>query len=132
MKFDLDTADARLLAISSSIGPSPTLKLRTGTQPSACSDADSGVVIASITLPAIWLEINTQGTIEKVGSWVAESAVADGRIGHYRLYDSLGACRIQGSASGIGLGGDMEIDNPDVLTGQQVTVSTFSITESNV
>jgi hypothetical protein len=121
--------DARLDAIETHIGTAPILKIRTGSAPANCAAADSGTVLASITLPSDWMAAAASGAKAKSGTWSA-TASATGTAAHFRLYDSGGStCKIQGT---VGAGsGDLSLDNTSITSGQTVTISTFTLTDGN-
>ncbi len=124
--------NARLDQIETTIGTSPILKLRTGAQPANAGAADSGTVVATMTLPSDWLAAASGGTKSILGTWQDTSADAAGTAAHFRIYDSGGStCHIQGSVTISGGGGDMTLDNNVLALGQQVTVTTFTLTEGN-
>ena len=54
MAFQFSDAarNAALDAIETAVGASPTMTLRTGAAPANCAAADSGTVLATLTLPA--------------------------------------------------------------------------------
>lgn len=124
--------DARLDAIETTIGASAVLKIRSGAKPTATADADSGTVLATLSLPADWMAAASSGSKSKTGTWSDSSADAAGTAGHFRLYASDGTtCHIQGSVTITGGGGDMEVDNTSFAAGQSFTVTTFTINDGN-
>jgi hypothetical protein len=46
---------------------------------------------------------------------------------HFRIYQGA-TCHVQGSITVTGGGGDMTLDNTSIASGQQVTITSFSIT----
>ncbi|MFN4191806.1 MAG: hypothetical protein ACK4FR_02590 [Tabrizicola sp.] len=129
MAFQFSTAarNAALDAIETAIGTAPTLELRTGAPPADCAAADSGVVLATMALPSDWLAAASGGSKALGGTWQDSAADAAGTVGHFRI--KLGAtCHIQGSVTITGGGGDMTLDNNVLTVGQQVTISSFTIT----
>jgi len=130
IKLSTTVKNARLDAIETAIGASAVLKLRTGAPPTNISDADSGTVIATITLPSDWMAAASGGTKSKSGTWQDASADATGTVGHFRIYASDGTTQhIQGTVTQTGGGGDMEINNASVVAGQTVTVTSFTLTD---
>jgi hypothetical protein len=124
--------NAKLDAIETTISTSPIMRIRTGTPPADCATADSGTVLATLTLPSDWMAAASGGSKAKSGTWQDASADAAGTAGHFRIYDSGDTtCHMQGTVSATGGGGDMEVDNAVFAAGQQFTVSTFSITDNN-
>ena len=128
-QFSVDARNDALDAIEATVGTAPKLYIRTGAAPADCATADSGTVLATMTLPSDWLADASNGSKVLSGTWEDTSADADGTAGHFRIKDSGDvACHIQGSCSATGGGGDMELDNPVLATGQSVTITAFTIT----
>lgn len=131
VQLDATTRNAGLDAYETSIGASPVLRIRTGTQPANCAAADSGTVLAALTLPADWMAAASGGTKALTGTWEDLSADATGTAGHWRLYDSGNVCRMQGSVTVTGGGGDLTVSSVDFVTGGAVTVTAFTWTAGN-
>lgn len=112
---------------------SGTLKIRTGAAPGPDA-AGSGTVLATITLPADAFAAGASKSMAKAGTWQDAAADATGTAAHFRVLqsgDTDGATgstdeRIEGTITGTGGGGDMELDNTSIATGQQVTITTFT------
>jgi len=130
-QYSVEVRNAKLDAIETTIGASPTLCFRTGAAPAATVTANSGTVVATLALPADWLAAAAAGAKAKAGTWSDASADAGGTIGHYRIYDGAGLCHIQGSCSNTGDGGDMTLDNVVVNATQAVTVTGYTVTSGN-
>jgi hypothetical protein len=132
IQLSVAARNARLDAIETTIGTSAMLRLRTGAQPATCATADSGTVVATMTLPADWLAAASGGTKAKSGTWQDASADAAGTVAHFRIYDSAGTtCGMQGSVTITGGGGDMTLDNNVVTLAQVVTITGFTLTDAN-
>lgn len=134
MALQLSTTvrNARLDAIETAIGAAAVLKIRTGAAPSDCATADSGTVLASLTLPSDWLAAASSGSKTKSGTWQDTSADATGTAAHFRLYASDGTtCHLQGTVTATGGGGDMTVDNTSFASGQSFTVTGFTLTDGN-
>lgn len=134
MAVQLSTAvrNARLDSIETTIGTSAILKIRTGAQPANCAAADSGSVLATLSLPSDWLAAASGGSKAKSGTWEDASADASGTAGHFRVYDSGGTtCHIQGSITATGGGGDMTLDNTNIASGQDIIITSFTLTDGN-
>lgn len=130
MAFQFSTAarNASLDAIETAIGASPILRIRSGAAPANCAAARSGTVLATMTLPADWLAAAATGSKGLLGTWQDSSADAAGVAGHFEIMDSTGTiCHLQGTVTGTGGGGDMEIQNTNIATGQSITVTAFAI-----
>lgn len=126
-QFSTDVRDAAANAIESTIGASPTLELRTGAPPATPAAADSGTLLASMTLPADWMTASSSGTKSLLGTWQDSSADAAGTVGHFRIKVGVN-CKIQGTVTIDGGGGDITLNNNVLAVGQQVTITAFSIT----
>lgn len=127
MQFSTTVRNAALDAIESTIGTAPTLEIRTGTKPADCGTADSGTVLATMTLPSDWLAAASSGSKAISGTWQDTSADNAGTAGHFRIKVSS-TCHIQGSVTATGGGGDMTIDNAVLASGQSITITAFTLT----
>lgn len=134
MTLQLSTSvrNAELDAIETTIGVSAILKIRTGAAPANCAAADSGTVVSTVNLPSDWLANASAGAKAKSGTWEDLSADATGTAAHWRIYDSVGTtCHMQGTVTASGGGGDMTVDNTSFATGQDFTVTAFTLTAGN-
>jgi hypothetical protein len=132
LQYSVSVRNARLDVVESTIGTSAILKIRTGSAPADCATADSGTVLATVTLPSDWMAAASGGTKALSGTWQDTSADATGTAAHFRVYDSGGTtCHIQGTVTASGGGGDMTVDSTSFTSGQQFTVSTFTLTAGN-
>lgn len=132
VQLSVNVRNAKLDAIETQIGVSAVMKIRTGAPPANCAAADSGTVLATLSLPSDWMAAAASGSKAKSGTWQDASADAAGTAAHFRIYESTATtCHIQGTVTGTGGGGDMELDNPVIAVGQNVTINTFTLTEGN-
>lgn len=132
LQFSTTVRNARLDAIETAIGTSAVFKIRTGAAPANCGTADSGTVLATLSLPSDYMAAASGGTKAKSGTWEDLSADAAGTAAHFRLYASDGTtCHAQGTVTATGGGGDMTLDNVVLAVAQQFTVTSFTITEPN-
>lgn len=132
MQYSVAIRNARLDQVESTIGTSAVLKIRTGAPPANCAAADSGTVLATLTLPSDWMAAASAGAKSKSGTWEDTSADAAGTAGHFRIYASDGTtCGIQGTVTATGGGGDMTLDNAVLAVGQDVIVTAFTLTAGN-
>lgn len=126
-QFSTSARNAALDAIETTIGTAPTLEIRSGSVPENCAAADSGTVLATFTLPSDWLAAASNGSKTLSGTWQDLSADATGTAGHFRI--KVGAtCHIQGTVTATGGGGDMTLDNVSINSGQQVNITSFTLT----
>ena len=132
MKFSTAVRNAMLDAIETAIGTGAILKIRSGAAPASVADADSGDVLATLTLPSDWLAAAASGSKAKAGTWEDTSADLTGTAAHFRIYASDGITpHIQGTITGTGGGGDMELNNVSIASGQPVTITGFTINAGN-
>jgi hypothetical protein len=128
-QFSTTVRNAWLDQIESTIGTSAILRIRTGAAPANCGTADSGTVLATLNLPSDWMAAASAGSKALTGTWQDASADAAGTAAHFRIYDSGGStCHIQGSVTATGGGGDMTLDNTSIAIGQQVNITSFTLT----
>lgn len=132
IQFSAAVRNARLDAIETAISTSAVLKIRTGAAPSNVATADSGTVLATVTLPSDWMAAASGGSKAKSGTWQDSSADATGTAAHFRVYASDGTtAHIQGTVTLTGGGGDMTVDNTSFASGQNFTVTGFTLTDGN-
>lgn len=133
MALQLSTAvrNARLDAVETTIGTDPVLYIRTGSAPANCAASDSGTVLATITLPTDWAGDASSGAKAKSGTWQDSSADDTGTAAHFRIKSSGGTTHIQGTITATGGGGDMTLDNTSIAAGQNITITSFTLTDGN-
>lgn len=132
LQLSVAVRNAQLDAIESTISTSAVLKIRTGSVPATCATADSGTVLATLSLPADWMAAAGSGTKAKSGTWEDTSADAAGTAAHWRLYASDGTtCHAQGTVTATGGGGDMTVDNTSFAAAQSFTITGFTLTAGN-
>ena len=129
IQYSTTLRNNKLDQIESTIGASALMYIRTGAQPANCAAADSGSLLATITLPSDWMAAAASGSKAKSGTW-STTATGAGTAAHFRIKDSGGTtCHMQGS---IGQGsGDLSLDNAVIAVSQTITINTFTITDNN-
>lgn len=132
IQFSAAVRNGVLDAIETAIGTTAVLKIRTGAAPANVATADSGTVLATLTLPSDWLAAASGGTKGKAGTWQDTSADAAGTAAHFRIYASDGTtAHIQGTITATGGGGDLTLDNTSIALAQTVTISGWTFTAAN-
>lgn len=127
-QFSVALRDALAAAIEPTIGASPTFEIRSGAAPVNAGAADTGVVLATMALPADFFTTPVSGQISKLGTWEDLTADAAGVAGHFRIKQGA-ATYIQGPVvEGVAAAGQLGLDNTNLAVGQQVTITGFSIT----
>jgi hypothetical protein len=132
LQLSITARNARLDAIETTIGTAPILTIRTGAPPADCATANSGTVLATLTLPSDWMANASSGSKAKSGTWQDASADNAGTAAHFRIHDSTGTtCHLQGTVTATGGGGDLTLDNTSIAAGQTVTITSFTLTDGN-
>lgn len=132
VQLSVAVRNAMLDAIETTVGTSAVLKIRTGAAPADCATADSGTVLATLSLPSDWMAAASSGSKAKSGTWQDASADATGTAAHFRLYASDGTtCGAQGTVTATGGGGDLTVDNTSFASAQSFTITSFTLTAGN-
>lgn len=132
LQLSVSARNALLDAIETATGTAALLTIRTGAPPANCAAANSGTVLATMTLPSDWLAAASGGTKAKAGTWQETSADAAGTAAHFRIHDTAGTtCHIQGTVTATGGGGDLTLDNAVIALAQVVTITGFTLTAPN-
>jgi hypothetical protein len=131
MQFSTNVRNARLDAIETTTGTAPILTIRTGAAPANCAAANSGTVLATITLPSDWLAAASAGAKAIAGGpWTDASADATGTAAHFRIHDSTGTtCHIQGTVGTSAA--EMIVDSVSFTAGQSFSINGFTLTDGN-
>ncbi len=130
IQFSAAVRNARLDAIETAIGATAVLKIRTGAAPATVATADSGTVLATLTLPSDWMAAASVGTKALAGTWQDSSADATGTAAHFRIYASDGTtAHIQGTVATSGA--DLNVDSTSFTAGQSFTITSFTFTDGN-
>jgi hypothetical protein len=130
LRYSTAVRNAKLDAIETAVGTSAVLKIRTGAAPANVAAADSGTVLATVSLPSDWMAVASSGSKAKSGTWEDTSADASGTAEHFRIYASDGTtAHIQGTVGTSGA--DMIVNSVDFNVGQNFIVNTFTIEDNN-
>jgi hypothetical protein len=132
LQYSVAVRNAQLDAFESTTGASAVLRILSGSAPANCAAAQTGTVLASLSLPSDWMAAAASGSKALAGTWQDTSADATGTAGYFRILDSTGTtCHAQGTITATGGGGDMTLDNTSIASGQTVAVTTFTISAGN-
>src|SRR4051812_44439130 len=130
LQYSAAVVNAKLDAIETTIGVSAVLKIRSGSAPADLATADSGTVLATLTLPSDWMAAASGGAKAKSGTWQDTSADATGTAAHFRIYASDGTTKhIQGTVGTSAT--DMIVDSTSFTITQSFTINSFTITSGN-
>ena len=129
VQFSVLVRNAQLDAYEATIGVSPKMRILTGAAPANCAAAQTGTLLAELSLPADWNAAAAAGTKGILGSW-SGTVAANGTAGHYRILDTTGTtCHEQGSVAASGA--DINLTNPALTTGQVLVVTAKTMTAGN-
>jgi hypothetical protein len=130
LQFSTAVRNAMLNSIETTVGTAAVLKIRTLAPPSDCATADTGTVLASITLASDWAAAASGGTKAWSGLPVTDASIdASGTAAHWRLYASDGTtCHAQGTVTVTGGGGDLTVDSTAFVAAQAFNVTAWTWT----
>lgn len=122
--------DARAAKVDGGAGPG-YLEVRTGAQPANANTAASGTLLVTITLddPAFGAGSSAGVLTADVSGTPTGTAVATGTAGWGRIYDSAGNAVVDGSVTASGGGGDFIISSTSITSGQDVELTSLTITD---
>lgn len=105
-----------------------TIQIRTGTAPTNTTDADSGTLLATLTMtdPAFGAASSGVATAATITDDV--SADASGTAEHFRAKDSDGTVIFQGTVTATGGGGDLTFNTVSFVAGGLVQVTSLTFT----
>lgn len=128
LQFSTAVRNAMLDGIESATGTGAVLRIRSGAQPATCATADSGTLLATITLASDWAAAASGGTKAFSGLPVTDaSADGTGTAAHFRLYASDGTtCHCQGSVGTAAT--DLIVDSVSFTAGQTFNVTAWTWT----
>ena len=132
MQLSVECRNAGLDAYETATGPSPIMTIRTGAAPANTAAANTGTVLATLTLPSDWMAAASAGSKVLAGVWSDLTADATGTAAHFRIHNAAGTvCHWQGAIGLTGSGADMIADFVTVTAGQPFSVAAFAITAAN-
>ena len=132
LQYSTTLRNNQLDQIDITAGGTAVMKIRTGAPPANVAAADTGTVLATLTLPASWMAVASGGSVVKASTWEDLSADAAGTAGHFRVYANDGTtCHIQGDVAQTGGTASMIVDNVVFAAGQAFTVTQFTVTAGN-
>lgn len=104
------------------------IEIREGTQPADPQTAASGTLLGTLPLsdPAFGAAATGTATANTITD--DSDADASGTAGWFRAYDSDANAVIDGSITGTGGGGDLELDDTNIVAGGVISVDSWTIT----
>ena len=131
LQLSVAARNAGLDAYETAVGASAKLDIYSGSPPANCAAADTGTLLATLSLPSDWMANASGGSKGLAGSWTGTGSAA-GTAGYFRIKDSTNTtCHMQGTVTLTGGGGDMTMDNTNIASGQSITVNSFNLTAGN-
>lgn len=131
LQLSVAARNAGLDAYETAVGVSAKLDIYSGSPPANCAAADTGTLLATLSLPSDWMANASGGSKGLAGSWTGTGSAA-GTAGYFRIKDSTNTtCHMQGTVTLTGGGGDMTMDNTNIASGQSITVNSFNLTAGN-
>jgi len=129
IKLATPTADAMVNAAVDLIdagGAAGTINIYDGVQPATADDLPGGTLLGTLTfsLPAFGASATATATAAAITS--DSSADASGTAAWFRVLDSLGATIFDGDVTVTGGGGDLELDDVNIVAGGVISVTSFT------
>ena len=121
-------ADGIVDLVDAGAGPG-TVEIRTGAPPASANDADSGTLLATLTMsdPAFGAATGGVATAGLINS--DTNAAATGDAGHFRVKDSDGNVVFQGTAGEAADTPNMTFDNKSIVAGGTVAITSMTLTQ---
>lgn len=118
--------DSMVDALDAGSGPG-TVQIRAGSQPATADTAATGTVLATVVLgdPAFGSAATGSASANAIATVAAGQS---GTAGWFRSLDSNGATVLDGSVTATGGGGDMELNNTSIASGQNVDITSWTVT----
>ena len=107
-----------------------TCELRTGVQPATITDPVTGILLATIVLPATALSAPATGGTAILASTIAVAAIADGTVGYARFKKSDNSTVFDGAVTLSGGGGDVLATAVALLISDLVNILLLDYTRS--
>ena len=130
MQYSATIYLGQLDLVESSAGATAKLMIYSGSAPANCAAADTGTLLATLTLPSDWMNAASGTTKTKLGTWSGTASAGAGATPtHFRLKDNAGTtCHVQGT-SGVG-SGEVNLDGT-ITSGQTITINSFTLNAAN-
>lgn len=105
-----------------------TIDIYDDSQPASAEDPSNGTLLATVDLPAPAFDSAVDGVASKAGSWTGV-AVASGTASWFRMRDSGDTKHKDGAVTATDGGGEIELTDTAIVTGDTVIVNTAAITQ---
>lgn len=104
------------------------IRVYSGAQPASANDAPSGTLLAEWDAQDPAFGAAASGTATLQGTPIATTGTDTGTAGWFRLVNRDEATVLDGSVTATGGGGDMEVDNTSIASGQTVNLTSMTVT----
>jgi hypothetical protein len=129
-KIGVATQNRQADSLGSTFYGGGNLKIYSGSQPSTADTSPTGTLLVTITLPATPFAAASSGVIAKSGTWSGVAgAGSPTNAGWFRIQTSGNTHPLDGAITATGGGGELELDNIAITSGQTVTINSFTITQ---
>lgn len=104
------------------------IQVYTGAQPANANGAPSGTLLVEFVLANPAFGDAAAGVATLQGVPITAAASADGTAGWFRALDRAGGTVFDGSVTASGGGGQLELDDIDLVNGQSVSITAGTYT----
>lgn len=130
LKYSTALKNARLDAITSTVGTSALLKIYDGSQPAGPNTSiTTQVLLATLTCNASAFAAGASAGVLTANAVSSANAGATGTASWFRLATNGGTAVIDGTVGTTGT--DAIIDNTSIVNGQSVSCTSITITSAN-
>ena len=110
------------------VGGAGTLAIRSGAPPTNPGDANSGTLLATLTLSATAFGAADASGIATAAAITSDSSAdASADAGHFRFFSGGGTCIFQGTAGNAADTPDLTFDNKSIVSGGTVACTAFTV-----
>jgi hypothetical protein len=129
LSFSTTLRNNRLDQITTAAGSNAVLRIYSGTRPANVAASITGTLLAELTCNATFAPSASGGVLTLNSITADSSANATGTASHFRLSTSGGTAVIDGDVGTSG--SDLNLNTVSIVSGANVAVSSFTITEAN-
>lgn len=128
MQLSTTARNARLDAVTSTVGNAGLLRIYSGSAPANCAAAATGVLLSAHTLASPFAPGASSATLSPTLPSDA-TAAASGTAGYWRVYKSDGTtCVLQGTLGTSGT--ELVLNTTAIVAGGPVSITAWSFSES--
>jgi hypothetical protein len=131
LQYSTTLRNTWLDAITTAVGASGLLVIRTAAAANVAA-ADAGTLLATLTFNATFAAGAASGVLTLNAITQDSAADATGTAVQFRAKTSGGTVIFQGTITATGGGGDLELTTTSIVTGQPVSVTSWTITAPGV